>query len=220
MAESAILLGATGLTGSFLLNSLLTDEEFSEVIIPVRNKTGIVHSKLKERVVDFSDPAAFRSAITPAGVIFCCIGTTMKKVKGDKALYKFIDVDIPVNGAIYGAEKGVKKFLLISAIGADSKSSVFYNRLKGMAEEGVLSSGIPQVYIFRPSLLTGPRKESRPLEKLSEAVMKFVNPLLTGKLKKYHSMSVDTLALAMKNVSKKGREGIYYYEDILKAAGA
>src|SRR5690606_40847893 len=79
MAESAILLGATGLTGSFLLNSLLTDEEFSEVIIPVRNKTGIVHSKLKERVVDFSDLAAFRSAITPAGVMFCCIGTTMKR---------------------------------------------------------------------------------------------------------------------------------------------
>lgn len=202
MAESAILLGASGLTGSYLLRYLLQDDYFTEVNILVRKKIDLTHPKLKQTVVDFNNTVDFQSSIGKSDIIFCCIGTTMKKVKGDRKLYKQIDVDIPVNAAKFGAENGVRKFLLVSAIGANAKSSIFYKRIKGLAENGVKNSGIPSIYIFRPSLLTG-RINKRRGERFAEIIMKILDPFMIGSLRKYHSMPATKLAYTMLNTAKK-----------------
>jgi uncharacterized protein YbjT (DUF2867 family) len=218
MKQSATLLGATGLTGGFLLKELLEDADFSAVNILTRSPVDISSPKLQSTITDFNDKHQYRSDIGNPNVIFCCIGTTMKKVKGDKRRYREIDVDIPVDAAIFGAAAGVKKYVLISALGANSKSSIFYNNIKGQAEDGVISSGIPSIHIFRPSLLTGPRNEKRTGEGIAEKIMKIIDPFL--KNSKYHSISTEILARAMKNVSKSEETGVHYYtyKDILRLA--
>lgn len=111
--------------------------------------------------MDFADLENFRLALEGTDVIFCCIGTTMKKMQGDKEAYRKIDYDIAVNAAQLGKANGCEKFALVSAVGADSKSRNFYLKLKGETEEAVEASGIESVYILRPSLLMGNRKEFR-----------------------------------------------------------
>lgn len=195
----ATIIGSTGLIGSHLLNLLINNPDYATVRILIRRPLEFSHPKLEKKLVDFNDMESFRLALEGTEVIFCCIGTTMKKMKGDKEAYRKIDYGIAVQAAQLGKACGCEKFVLVSAVGADSKSRNFYLKLKGETEEGVQSSGIESVYILRPSLLIGNRKEFRAGEKLAAWLMPLFSFLLPAR---YRPVKASEVAKAMVNAVK------------------
>ena len=127
---TATLIGATGLIGNYLLDELLQDDYFDTVKILIRRPLEFSHPKLEKHLVDFNDGDSFLVALSNSDVVFCSIGTTQKKVKGDKEAYRKIDYDIAVNAARFSKMVGCETFVLVSSIGANSKSNNFYLKLK------------------------------------------------------------------------------------------
>jgi uncharacterized protein YbjT (DUF2867 family) len=204
----ATLIGATGLIGGHLLEMLLQDDYYDSVRILVRRPFEQEHPKLEKKLVDFSDKENFRLALEGSNVIFCAVGTTQKKVKGDKTEYRKIDYDIAVNAAQLGKQCGCETFVLVSAIGANPKSSNFYLKLKGEAEDAVKSAGLESVHIMRPSMLLGNRKEFRLGEKIGTPVMRALSFLLPAR---YKPVQARDVAMAMKVVAKKHEPGIFIH---------
>jgi hypothetical protein len=209
MAYKAIIIGASGLIGSTLLDILLTQPEYTEVFVLVRKEIAVKHKKLTQLVVDFDKLDDYADVIT-GHAIFCCLGTT-KKNTPDKNTYRKIDHDYPVKLAQIGAKNGVEQFHIVTALGADPNSSIAYPKLKGETEEDVKKSGIKSIYIYQPSMITGDRKENRPLEKIITVIMRVIDPLLIGSLKKYRSIPAKTIAMAMFKQSLTNNEGIFAY---------
>jgi len=131
-----------------------------------------------------------------ADEVFVCIGTTAKKTP-DKTQYKKIDFGIPATVAKLAKENQIPTFLVVSAMGANAKSGVFYNKTKGEMEQAVLSEKIKHTYILRPSIIGGNRHENRPMEKIGIAIFKLLQPLMVGKLKKYRLIEAENIAKAM-----------------------
>src|SRR6188508_317180 len=142
---TATLVGATGLIGSYLLEELLNDPNFDTVRILIRRPIDITHPKLGKKIVDFNDSDSLLVALSNSDVVFCSVGTTNKKVKGDKEAYRKIDFDIPVKLARFCKMTGCQEFILVSSAGANSKSRNFYQRLKGEADEAVKNAGLKNV---------------------------------------------------------------------------
>lgn len=195
MGKTAIILGASGLTGKLLLNRLLEDESYEIVKIFTRRSLQLVHPKLKEYVGDLLKLEGFKKDFT-ANEVYCCIGTTAKQTK-DKADYRKIDFGIPATAAKLCKENKIETFLVISALGANAKSKVFYNKTKGEMEKLVLNQKIANTYILRPSLIKGKREENRLGEGVGAIIMKIVNPFLFGGWKKYRAIEADTIANAL-----------------------
>lgn len=169
MAErTATVIGATGMIGGHLVELLSGDDYFTRVRIIARRKPDMVPQGAEVRIIDFGDQDAFRSAVAGSDALFCAVGTTRKKVKGDMDEYRKVDYDIPVNAARYCRETGCGRYLLVSSAGASAKTRNFYLKFKGDAEEAVAAMGIPSVTVFRPSMLMGKRNESRPAEEIAK----------------------------------------------------
>jgi len=214
----AILIGATGLVGGILLNELLANPLFTHVKLISRRTTGIQHARLEESIINFDDETAFKKEVANAEVLFCCIGTTQKKVKGDKAAYRKVDFDIPVNAAKFCAEQQIGKYLLVSAVGANIDSSNFYLRLKGETEAAVLSQSIGTIYIMRPCMLLGYRKESRTGEAIGGPIMQFLSLFLFGNASKYKSIHAGDVAKEMFAAAAKTTTGkfICHYREMME----
>ena len=193
--KTAIILGATGLTGSILMEKLLQDDRYDKVKIFGRHSVERAEEKIDEYLVDLFDLEKERKDFT-GDEVFCCIGTTQAKTP-DEEMYRKIDYGIPVMAARLANQNSIPRFLVISALGADESSSFFYNRTKGEMERDVLSQNIEQTYIFQPSLIAGKRQEKRPLENAWKQVMKVGDHLLIGPLKKYRSIHASAIAEAM-----------------------
>lgn len=204
----ATLIGATGLIGSHLLDFLLNDEYFNAVRILIRRPVELNHPKLEKKLVDFSDRESFRLAMEDSDVVFCSIGTTQKKVKGDMDAYRKIDFDITVNAARFCKLNACETFVFVSSVGANSKSNNFYLKLKGEIEDAVKAVGLKNVHIMQPSLLLGNRNESRFGEKIAQWVMPVVSFLTPPK---YKPVQAAMVAKAMINSSKKKSAGTYIY---------
>ena len=211
--QTAVVIGATGLIGSHVVEELLKDDSFAIVRTLTRKPLTIIHPKLQQRmVVNFNDMDDYKEKFGEGDVIFCCIGTTQKKVQGDKAAYNKVDYDIPVNAAQIGISRGYKKYLLVSAIGANENSSNFYLQLKGKTENAIKEFSFPNIGFFRPAQLLGKRKEYRPGEKILQPITKFISLFLFGSLKKYHSINAEDVAKAMVKESKQDNRGVHYFE--------
>ena len=117
-AQVAVVLGASGLIGNHLVNQLSRDDAFAKVIIITRRAFNHRSTKVINKVVDFNNRTELNNAFERADVVFCAIGTTQKKAGGDKAVYRKVDFDIPVNVAKVACDKGVQQYVLVSAIGA------------------------------------------------------------------------------------------------------
>jgi uncharacterized protein YbjT (DUF2867 family) len=195
MLKTAIILGGTGLTGGLVLEILLNDERYDCVKLFSRNSVGQKHPKLKEFLVDVLDLESVKSDFT-ANEVYCCIGTTKKKTP-DQDLYTKIDFGIPAEAAKLCVENGVHTMAIISAIGADPKSKIFYNRTKGSMEQAVLNSRIERTFILRPSLISGNRKEKRFGEKVGSVIFKILSPLFIGSLRKYRAVNAESIANRM-----------------------
>ncbi|MCC7504342.1 MAG: NAD(P)H-binding protein [Saprospiraceae bacterium] len=207
--NTVAVLGATGLIGGQLVELLEADAAVSSIRILSRRPVDITHPKIRVIVLDFTDADAFRSAITSCDAVFCSVGTTQRKVKGDAAAYRKVDYDIPVHAAQYCLETGCPRFLLVSAVGADSKSGNFYTRLKGEVEDKIRSMGLPLAVFFRPSLLLGNRAEFRLGERIGEWLMRPLSFLLPAR---YKPIAARDVAGAMLRAAKSGDSGVAVWE--------
>lgn len=195
MGKTAIILGATGLTGSVLLQKLIVDDRYTKIKLFSRSPTTITHHKIEEHLIDLFQLQDYANDFV-ADEVFCCIGTTQAKTP-DKELYKNIDYGIPVCTAQLCKTNHIATLIIISALGANANSHVFYNRIKGEMENAVLALGVSKTHILQPSLIGGYRKEKRPGEYFGKQVMKVINPLLIGFLKNYKSIHPKTIVSAM-----------------------
>lgn len=213
---TALVTGATGLVGEQLMIQLLSDAGYEKVIAVVRKPLAISHSKLEQLVIDFEDlPTALSGIKADHG--FCCLGTTIK-VAGSKERQYRIDHDYVTEFAKGCFASGVKRFAVVSSIGADRSSSNFYLRTKGEMEESLKKIPFDGLFVIQPSFLLGHRKEIRTGEKLGIAVMKIVKPLLISGLRKYRGIEAETVAACMIRLVKDAGTGIktIQYDAIIK----
>jgi uncharacterized protein YbjT (DUF2867 family) len=212
--KTAIILGATGLTGSLLLKKLLKDPAFEKIKLFSRSSAAENSPKIEEHLIDMFQLEKHSEAFT-ADVVFCCIGTTKAKTP-DTETYKKIDYGIPVTAARLSKQNGIDTFIVISALGADENSSIFYNKTKGEMQRDVLKQNIQNTYILQPSLIVGDRAENRFGEKIATFFMKAFGFLVP---KKYKMIKAETIAEAMLILAKEDySEKIITSEKIKKIA--
>lgn len=214
VSKTATVIGATGLIGSHLVELLSGDDHFTGIRIIARRMPEKVLQGAEVRVIDFEDPAAFRSAVEGSDAVFCAVGTTRKKVNGDMDAYRKVDHDIPVNAARHCHETGCGRYLMVSSVGASPKTGNFYLKFKGEAEDAIAAMGIPSVSVFRPSMLMGKRDESRPAEEIAKiltAPLSFLFP------EKYRPIRGLDVARAMVAAAKRDERGfrVYHYSEIM-----
>jgi uncharacterized protein YbjT (DUF2867 family) len=205
----AIVFGASGLTGSFVTNILAEDHRYEKVVLFVRNLLPLQNPKISQIPYDPENPEGVADIIR-GNHLFCCIGTTIKKA-GSKASFYRTDHDLVLNIGRIAAANGVSSFVLISSIGANPNSSNNYLRTKGAVENSLRRLNFNNLSIVRPSMLLGIRSEYRFGEEAGKFIMKIVQPLLIGKLKKYRGIHAATVAKAM-IVAAFRENGIFVYE--------
>lgn len=196
MKKEAIILGATGLTGSHLLQLLMEDDQYKRIKVFTRRSLSLSHPKIEEHVIDLLNLSDYAQYFQ-ADVVFCCIGTTKAKTP-DKEDYRAIDYGIPVDAAKLCRQNNISQFIVISALGANADSKILYNKLKGEMERDVMAQQIEQTYLLRPSLIVGNRKEKRWGEDLSKQVMKLLGFLIPAH---YKMIEAKTLARGMIQLS-------------------
>ena len=211
-AKTTTIIGVTGLIGSYLYELLKPDKNFETVRLIVRRLMAKDDDHTEIKLVDFNDAESLLLAIDGSDVVFCTVGTTNKKVKGDKEAYRKVDYDIPVKAARFCKLTGCETFVLVSAVGANSKSNNFYLQLKGEVEAAIKEIGLKSVHIMRPSMLLGDRKEFRPGEKIGKGIMKVFSPLFAGGIRKYRPIHSGDVAKAMIAAAKENKEGFFVYE--------
>lgn len=207
-SKTAIIAGASGLIGRSLTQSLLQSNAYGQVIALVRKPLGIQHEKLKELSIDF-DQLSDMSNFPKGDDIFCCLGTTMKKAGSKEAFYK-VDFTYCYELAQTALSAGSDRFFLVSAMGADVKSRYFYNRVKGELEDKVSFLNYRTIYMFKPSLIRGPREDRRPGEKFVQLITRIIP--FVGPLKKYRPIPADKIVDAMMKVARQEDKGCYFYE--------
>jgi uncharacterized protein YbjT (DUF2867 family) len=210
MSRTALLAGATGLVGSHVLERLLADNHWSRVVTVGRRPASRRHGKLEQRVLDLSAIEA-QGDLPHADDVFCCLGTTIRQA-GSQDAFRRVDHDFVVGLARAGLRIGATQFLLISAIGADPQSRVFYSRVKGEAEVAVRRLPYRAVQIFRPGLLLGTRSEFRLGERIAMLAVPLLHPFLLGGLRRYHSITAGDVARAMVRIAREAPRGPNVWE--------
>jgi len=194
----ANVIGATGLVGKQLVQLLLENQSFEKVRIFVRRDSGIQHPKLEQQIIDFRDEKTWAKQLT-GNVLFSALGTTLKQAGSKEKEYE-VDFTFNLNFAQKAKENGIENYVLVSSIGANAKSPIFYTRMKGELDEAVTKLNFKNLAILRPSSLSGERKEKRPAEIISIPVLRFLTRFV---LKKYRPVKDETVAKAMINAVLK-----------------
>lgn len=198
----ALLIGATGSTGKFLLNELIQDDDYTSVAIFVRNTTGRLHPKLSEHVIEFSNLDKYREHIT-GDVLFSCLGTTLKIAGSQEKQWK-IDFEIPAAFATIAKQNRVNSFVLVSSSDASPSSGVFYSRMKGELETKIAELDFGQYIIFKPGFLLR-QGSDRAGEKIVVKVLSILNSI--GLLKKYKPLPTEVLAMKLAKAPCKLPQG-------------
>ncbi len=205
----AAVVGGTGAVGRELLKALCDDPQFTTVHSLGRRPPlfgGPAPDKLRHHAVDFAQLDA--STWPHADVLFCCLGTTIRQA-GSQAGFEQVDRDFVLQAAQCARQARTAQLMLVSAMGADTSSRVFYNRVKGQVEQAVVGLGFQSVGIFRPSLLRTVRTEFRPGEKLALHLMRLGDYLVP---KKYRSVQAGAVARAMLQQAKSKTRGVQIIE--------
>ncbi len=197
--KKALIIGASGLVGSSLLQLLLEDPRYEKIVSLVRKKSTFTHAKLEEHCCNFSKLQEHADYFEGIDELFICIGTTQKKTP-DKKEYYAIDYGIPTESASIAISKHVKTIAVVSAMGANSQSRIFYNATKGKMEEYLKGLPVPHLIIVRPSLIVGPRKETRWGEQVATFLFKTFHFLIP---KKYSAIQAKDIAQAMFVLSQR-----------------
>jgi uncharacterized protein YbjT (DUF2867 family) len=212
---SVALLGATGLVGKHCLDFLASDRAFERVVVLSRRKFGEATApRVEGHIVDF-EHLGERPELLGVDQVICALGTTIKAVDGSEARFREVDYGIPLTAAKIALKQGTRHFLLVSALGADAHSRIFYNRVKGELEDALRIIGFRSVTIVRPSLLLGVRAEFR----LGEEVGKRFGWLVPGK---YRPVEARDVAKVLVMCAKKDEPGRHIIEsdEIRELAGA
>ncbi len=205
MSKVALLAGSTGLIGNQLLELLLADSHYSKVVALSRKPLAIKNPKLENIVLEVEQLEKHQ---LKADDVFCCLGTTMKQA-GSKTAFRKVDFDYPLQVAKILKANEAQQFFLVSALGANKNSSIFYNQVKGEVEEAITSVGFRVLHIFRPSLLLGPRKDQRSGEEAAKVFYRIFGFLIP---KKYQGLESIKVARAMQALAKKELTGVFVYE--------
>lgn len=198
-----IIAGGTGLIGNLLVEELIDDDSFDEIIMLVRKETSISSEKVKQIVFNFEDDDAYKN-LPKTDAIFCCLGTTIK-VAGSKENFRKVDFLYPLKLAQLTDSE---QYFLVSSMGANKNSNIFYSKTKGELEDELKKLNFTALNIFRPSQLTGNRKEFRQGEIVSEKLMTAFSFLIP---KKYQLIKAKTVASAMKIIAKKYVKGTFIH---------
>jgi uncharacterized protein YbjT (DUF2867 family) len=207
--KTALVLGASGLVGNELVKTLIQQNNYEKIHLLVRRPVEFNDPSCEEHIVDFDQLHKYQELFQVTDV-FCCIGTTIKKAKSKEAFRK-VDYEYTVEAAKISSKSGVEKFLIITAMGSNSKSLIFYNQVKGQVEEALRKLIIPSVHIFRPSLLLGERTEFRFGERIAEKASAFLNLLMVGALRPYKAIEARNVAAAMAAVAQTDKSGVNIY---------
>jgi uncharacterized protein YbjT (DUF2867 family) len=196
--------GATGLTGRALVGQLLNDPQVRQVVALVRRAGSLLvqgaarpDSKLLECVVDYADLESGLALAPAPDLLYVCLGTTIRTA-GSQAAFRKVDFDAVLAVVRAAQARGVQHVGVISALGADAASSVFYNRVKGEMEAALQALNLPSLHILRPSFLIGDRQERRLGEAIGIAAVQLLRPILIGRWTRYRGVDVDTVASAMR----------------------
>ena len=208
----ALLAGASGLVGGHCLRLLLAEPAYGRVIALGRRALPLQHPKLEQKLVDFAHVA---DLVPRADDVYCCLGTTIKKA-GSQAAFRRVDHDYVVALAQAARAAGARRFLLVSSLGANLTSRIFYSRVKGEVERDVSAVPFGAVHIFRPSLVLGERAESRPLERLGIVMFGALAPLLAGPLRPYRPIAGEAVARAMIRAALGDATGVqvHHYKEM------
>ncbi|MEE8272867.1 MAG: NAD(P)H-binding protein [Alphaproteobacteria bacterium] len=216
MSRTALLAGATGLVGGFVLDALLNDPAYDRVSVIGRRDIGRRHPKLTVHIVDFGRLADHAEAIVGDDV-FCALGSTIRNAGTRRAFYG-VDHDHVIAAAKYASAGGARRMAIVSSVGASVAARTFYLRTKGEMERDVAALGYAQVDIFRPGLLLGPRTEFRPAERLGTLLAPVIGPLMLGGLSRYRGIPAATVATAMVAALRRDRPGTHIHENRAIAA--
>ena len=197
--KKALVFGGTGLVGNQLIHLLLADESY-QVTALVRKPMTVQNNRLTQVVFDFDHPD---NSVVVADEIYCCLGTTIK-VAGSKAAFYKVDYEYVLSIATIAFTNGAKKFALVSSMGANKNSGIFYSKTKGAIEEAVTAIGYESLFIFRPSMLLGQRTEFRVGEKIGKFIMTIFSFAIPKKYKGIEAKQVAKGMMAMMNSNKKG----------------
>jgi uncharacterized protein YbjT (DUF2867 family) len=212
--RTALIAGASGLVGGECLQRLLASGAYAQVVVLTRRSLGAAarHPKLREIVVDFSRLDSLEAGLR-ADHVFCALGTTIRKA-GSREKFREVDFGYPRRLAQLTLAGGARHFSLVSALGASSASGVFYSRVKGELEDALRGMGWPSLCLLRPSVIAGNRRESRPVERLSEMLLRF-GPA------KYRPVAAGEIAAAMIATALLEPPGVTVLEssEIPRAAG-
>ncbi len=214
--RKALIVGATGLIGGHCLQSLCDNSNYSEVTALVRKPILKTHRKLKTVATKFDKNLENDLSKIQADDVYCCLGTTIKKAESREA-FQAVDLFLVIAIADIMRKQGAtSQFIVISAMGADKNSKIFYNRTKGEMEESLKEIGYPCLRIIRPSLLLGKRKEFRLGEKIGMLLAPLLKPFMIGSLKKYRPVEAESVAEFMVNVAiEQPVSGAHVYESDL-----
>ncbi len=216
---TALIAGATGLVGGELLTQLLAAAEYDRVVAVVRRPLALRHPKLVVVVADFAALEQVAAQLNGDDA-FCCLGTTIRTA-GSREAFRAVDHAAVLAFAWAAQRGGVKRFFLVSSLGADPTSRIFYSRVKGETEAALVVLGFATLAVFRPSLLLGRRVQFRLGERLSAALLWILEPLLVGRLRKYRSIEATVVARAMMRCSfgRPGQGLLLYNSDEIQDLG-
>lgn len=212
MNKTALVFGATGLTGSYLLKLLLNDSRYKKVKVFIRKKADLpFHEKLETHFVELSSPENYSHQLY-GDELFCCLGTTIAKA-GSRQEFRKVDFELPVKIAETASQNNVSSFIVISSLGANAKSSNFYYRTKGEMEEAIQKFSFQRFAILRPSMLLGNRKEFRLGEIIGKHLMKALGIFFVGELKKYKAIHAEDVAASMIVIANNKSGEIFFESD-------
>ncbi|MEK6649800.1 MAG: oxidoreductase [Bacteroidota bacterium] len=210
MSSSALILGSSGLVGSHVLTMLLDSPHYAQVHSLVRRSSGATHPKLHEVVVDFDRISEAGDAVR-GNDVFCCLGTTIR-VAGSHEAFKKVDLTYVVETAGAALRAGATRFFVVSSLGANPTSSVFYNRTKGEMEATVSRMPFLSVGILRPSLLLGERREFRLGERIGAVGMRLTSFAMVGPARKYRPIQASAVAAGMLFLARTNFQGVRIVE--------
>ncbi|MDO7846551.1 NAD-dependent epimerase/dehydratase family protein [Hymenobacter sp. M29] len=217
MQKTALLTGATGLIGVQLLPLLLASERYAKVVVVGRKAVPILHPKLVQVTTELDKLEDVRFKLI-ADDVYCCLGTTMKQAGSKEAFYK-VDFLYVVKLAALAAGNFASQFMVVSSMGADPESRIYYSRVKGEMEDAVRQTPFRAIHIFRPSLLLGERSQPRLGERIAAVLLRVLNPLLRGPLLKYRAVPGATVAAAMLRAAEDDGGGVRVHESAELAKG-
>ncbi len=219
MTRVALVAGATGLVGSQCLDLLVATPEYDRVVALTRRPLAARHPKLEQRMMDFETLGREGTDFPAADDVYCCLGTTMRTA-GSQAAFRQVDLVYVVSLAAQALARGARQFLLVSSLGANPRSRIFYSRVKGETEAAIAPLPFEGRQFFRPSILTGARSEHRPGERAGIAVMRGLSVAMIGPLRRYRPIAAGTVARAMIHVARQSPRGVNIYaSDLIERLG-